>query len=276
MLGFLLEQLPYPTTASRSSRTPTPTRLGLPRPVIHYDFDDYTRQGSRRARLAVQWFAQLGADDPTAYDGPSGRGRPPFTWRDRPYGTFGAGHLCGTHRMGARPGDSVVDPDQRSWDHRNLFLVGAGSMPDDRHLQPDADPRGARLPYGRGPGRGAPPLRLVSIAPRRSPLPNRRRYGSGPGQPIRVTPALLGDAVSEQATVRAMSHGELIALARLEGMELSPMRALRTWPDADRKPRMTITAEHKQTLIGEYATPVPETRARPRYRWQFSPTASSA
>ena len=24
---------------------------------------------------------------------------------------------------------SVVDPDQRSWDHRNLFLVGAGSMP---------------------------------------------------------------------------------------------------------------------------------------------------
>jgi tRNA pseudouridine55 synthase len=50
------------------------------------------------------------------------------------------------------------------------------------------------------------------------------------GQPIRVTPALLGDSVGEQATVRAMRAGELIALARLEGMELSPMRVFQTGP----------------------------------------------
>ena len=42
---------------------------------------------------------------------------------------MGAGHLCGTHRMGDDPATSVVDSEQRSWDHRNLFIVGAGSMP---------------------------------------------------------------------------------------------------------------------------------------------------
>ena len=31
--------------------------------------------------------------------------------------------------MGHTRTDHVVDPDQRSWDHRNLFVVGAGSMP---------------------------------------------------------------------------------------------------------------------------------------------------
>ena len=50
------------------------------------------------------------------------------------------------------------------------------------------------------------------------------------GQPIRVTPALLGDSVGEAATVRAMRAGELIALARVEGMELSPMRVFQTGP----------------------------------------------
>jgi tRNA pseudouridine55 synthase len=44
------------------------------------------------------------------------------------------------------------------------------------------------------------------------------------GQPIRVTPALLGEGMGETATVRAMRAGELVALARLEGMELSPLR----------------------------------------------------
>ena len=37
--------------------------------------------------------------------------------------------LAGTHIMGSSRTDSVVDVDQRSWDHDNLFLVGGGSMP---------------------------------------------------------------------------------------------------------------------------------------------------
>jgi choline dehydrogenase-like flavoprotein len=42
---------------------------------------------------------------------------------------FGAGHVAGTYRMGSDPGNSVVNPDQRSWDHENLFLVGSGVFP---------------------------------------------------------------------------------------------------------------------------------------------------
>lgn len=47
------------------------------------------------------------------------------------------------------------------------------------------------------------------------------------GQVVRVTPALVSEDVTEPATVRAMRAGELIALARLEGMELSPVRVFR-------------------------------------------------
>jgi tRNA pseudouridine55 synthase len=50
------------------------------------------------------------------------------------------------------------------------------------------------------------------------------------GQAVRVTPALLGEEVREPATVRAMRAGELIALARLENMELSPVRVFQHSP----------------------------------------------
>ena len=50
------------------------------------------------------------------------------------------------------------------------------------------------------------------------------------GQSIRMTPALVGDEAGEAATVRAMRAGELIALARLEGMELSPVRVFHHGP----------------------------------------------
>jgi len=44
------------------------------------------------------------------------------------------------------------------------------------------------------------------------------------GQPIRVPPALLPDRATEGATLRVMRGGELVALARLEGGELAPVR----------------------------------------------------
>jgi choline dehydrogenase-like flavoprotein len=37
-----------------------------------------------------------------------------------------AAHQIGTHRMGADPGTSVVDPQLRSHDVANLYLVGSG------------------------------------------------------------------------------------------------------------------------------------------------------
>ena len=31
--------------------------------------------------------------------------------------------------MGSDRTDSVVDPEMRTWDHKNLFLAGCGNMP---------------------------------------------------------------------------------------------------------------------------------------------------
>lgn len=52
-----------------------------------------------------------------------------FQYDGQNYAFFGAGHLMGTYRMGSDRSNSVVDKDQRSWDHPNLFLVGDGVFP---------------------------------------------------------------------------------------------------------------------------------------------------
>src|SRR5262249_2005758 len=41
----------------------------------------------------------------------------------------GAGHIMGTCRMGAKKDNSVVNSDQQSWDHDNLYLVGSSTFP---------------------------------------------------------------------------------------------------------------------------------------------------
>ena len=41
----------------------------------------------------------------------------------------GAGHIMGTCRMGDDARTSVVDANQCSHDHRNLFLVGSSTFP---------------------------------------------------------------------------------------------------------------------------------------------------
>ena len=52
-----------------------------------------------------------------------------MTYQGEEYRYHGMGHFAGTHVMGDDPASSVVDPDQRSWEHRNLFLIGSGSFP---------------------------------------------------------------------------------------------------------------------------------------------------
>ena len=42
---------------------------------------------------------------------------------------FGAGHIMGTTVMGSSRADSVVDSDQRCWDHDNLYIVGSSTFP---------------------------------------------------------------------------------------------------------------------------------------------------
>jgi choline dehydrogenase-like flavoprotein len=106
--------------------------LGLPRPQIAYDLSDYTKRGIAAAKkMADVIFTKMNAtpfttepktDDPMS-----------FEWtidsQKTRIGFMGAGHLMGTCRMGDNPKTSVVNSDQRSWDHRNLFLVGSGVFP---------------------------------------------------------------------------------------------------------------------------------------------------
>ncbi len=77
-------------------------------------------------QLARRMFQRLGAEDCTAYD-PDDYGY--VTYEGKGYVIRGGNHLAGTHMMGTDPHTSVVDSDQRSWDHENLYLVGGGSMP---------------------------------------------------------------------------------------------------------------------------------------------------
>ena len=124
-LGFLLEQLPSPhNRVTLDRRTDA---LGLPRPRLRYDVDDYTRRGMAAARAcASQVFSLLGAEEATAY-APTDPGY--VTYAGEGYTYHGSGHTVGTHRMGTDPARSVVDDRQRSWDHENLYVVGAGSAP---------------------------------------------------------------------------------------------------------------------------------------------------
>ncbi|MBP2850112.1 GMC family oxidoreductase [Dickeya oryzae] len=100
--------------------------LGNYRPVIHYDLSLYTRAGVARASTVMrQIFRQMGVHNASHYS-PDEPGY--FTCQGQPLAFTGAGHIAGTHCMGNSPHHSVVDRQQRSWTHKNLYLVGAGNM----------------------------------------------------------------------------------------------------------------------------------------------------
>ena len=125
-LQFEFEQLPGSqnrVTIDRRYRD----ALGSYRPVIHYDISEYTRAAMPVAKsISDQIFQAVGAEDRTCY-----RTTHPgyLEYEGKGYFFEGAGHLVGTHRMGDSPSDSVVNRDQRTWDHDNLYLVGTGTFP---------------------------------------------------------------------------------------------------------------------------------------------------
>jgi choline dehydrogenase-like flavoprotein len=128
-LQFEFEQLP--DAGNRVTIDPTlRDALGGYRPVLRYDVSDYTRAAMAAARdVSKAVFARLGippADDHTSYQ-PTDFGY--LTYAGTGYSYRGAGHLAGTHRMGASAASSVVNPRQQCWDHDNLYLVGCGNMP---------------------------------------------------------------------------------------------------------------------------------------------------
>ncbi|MFG1608095.1 GMC family oxidoreductase [Actinoplanes sp. NPDC049265] len=126
LFAHMIEVLP-----ERANRVTVDPRyrdqLGNMRPVISFQVPDYTMRGAAFARrLSQQLFQKLGAEDHTGYD-PSDYGYVEFDGEG--YRILGGNHLAGTHIMGTSPGTSVVDVNQRSWEHENLYLAGGGSMP---------------------------------------------------------------------------------------------------------------------------------------------------
>lgn len=105
--------------------------MGNPRPILTYDLDAHTRTGLYAARLVAQKiFGRLEAEDYTNHrprDGVPPLGHIVHEGTHLAYS--GAGHGAGTHIMGSDLNTSVVDVDQRTHEHPNLYAVGCGSMP---------------------------------------------------------------------------------------------------------------------------------------------------
>lgn len=102
-------------------------RLGNMKPMITLNPSDYSLATAEYAcGLSNRIFRKLGATEFTQYS-PSDYGY--LTYKNRGYAIRGGNHLSGTHVMGNSGADSVVDSNQKSWDHSNLYLIGPGSLP---------------------------------------------------------------------------------------------------------------------------------------------------
>ncbi len=129
-LGALIEQLPDPRNRVEVKKE-WKSELGEHRPVIHYGFTDYEIESFDWYRsVSEAVFTQGGVANRTDWSSPNLPGQS-ILREGKPYRNYkwmGAGHLVGTHRMGATSDDGVVDSYQRSFAHPNLLLAGAGSM----------------------------------------------------------------------------------------------------------------------------------------------------
>jgi choline dehydrogenase-like flavoprotein len=126
LIDYMVEMLPEPS--NRVTVDPQYTdQLGNPRPVIAFGISDYTMEGVASARqVARRIYQRMGAEEYTNYD-PGAVGY--VSYEGESYVIRGGNHWAGTHVMGTSASNSVVDDRQRSWDHPNLYLTGAGSMP---------------------------------------------------------------------------------------------------------------------------------------------------
>ncbi len=125
-IGWEIEQTPDPD--NRITIDPEyRDRLGNYRPVCKYHITDYDRAGIAAAsKINDLVFDKLGIKNESHY---SSTDPGYFTYEGVGYSVNGAGHVVGTHRMGDDPSTSVVNKQQRCWDHDNLYLVGCGNMP---------------------------------------------------------------------------------------------------------------------------------------------------
>ena len=125
LFHFEIEQLPNPNNRVTINDQYLDA-LGIPRPVVNYELTDYEMRAMEQAKLASdQMFERLGIEDFTKYNATDNN---TFVYNNVRYSYNGAGHIVGTHRMGSSPEDSVTNSYCKSWDHYNLYIVGAGNM----------------------------------------------------------------------------------------------------------------------------------------------------
>lgn len=127
LLHFECEQIPDPenrVTIDEKYKDP----IGNYRPIVHYHTNEYMNKSLEAAvKVSDQIFKEANIEDHTSY---SQDLDPDYVeYNGKGYNFWGAGHIVGTHRMGTKPDNSVVNPDQRTWDHDNLYLIGCGNMP---------------------------------------------------------------------------------------------------------------------------------------------------
>jgi len=126
LLAFMCELPPDPN--NRVTIDPKyKDNLDNYRPVINFNLPDYSlRTLAYTRKLSRVIFQRLGAEDYTHYDRSDDYY---FEFEGEGYFYRGGNHFSGTHVMGTTKYNSVIDKDLRSWDHKNLYLLGAGSMP---------------------------------------------------------------------------------------------------------------------------------------------------
>lgn len=109
------EQLPDPSNRIRPSTEGKTDQLGLPRPEIHYDVDDYVARAAKDTRARVEEIAAtLGAAPGSV---------------EHNDGYLPNNHITGATIMGDDPRDSVVDADCRTHDHPNLWISSSSTFP---------------------------------------------------------------------------------------------------------------------------------------------------
>lgn len=130
-LGIMLEQLPDPKNKVSVSGKWLDKFLE-PRPVLNYDYSEYVLDGAAAAVSVVQQiFAAAGIVDKNPPATPTGTG--PYgvnlvTHGSATYAIMGAGHIVGTHRIGADATRGVTDTNGLVFGYPNLYAVGCGSM----------------------------------------------------------------------------------------------------------------------------------------------------
>ncbi|MFN0216902.1 MAG: GMC family oxidoreductase [Saprospiraceae bacterium] len=129
--AFELESIGVPDSRVTLSDQKDP--LGIPRPKVNYVISDYTKEGFALAdKIGKEMMDAMKIEDFTSVDETAPgffKYKPKGETEEKKFQYQGAGHVIGTHRMGTDPGSSVVDPNQRSHDHSNLYIVGCGSFP---------------------------------------------------------------------------------------------------------------------------------------------------